>query len=331
MKAICLKVCLFVTVVLGLAMMAPRVLTAEEAMADPSSSEAVVYTEVLSGDPAIAGGTFTVAVGLRGNTAGAIGTYSYRFVYDSEALEIEGVEDGADGFDQPPSIDTTSVNTPAFSGVNARSTLENGKFCVFYMRNKQAAGEQRPFNIELAPYGNTPLVRISDFSNVDHRIDYSATTNLGGVVREGDEEAGAEGAGGAVIATELEAPEGVADGKTISVLIKLRDNTEDHPVGTYALEITYTPDSLEFVAMRDGELGASPSINQDGPTIKVSAFNAQSTLVNGTLCIADFKVKDAAAERIGVMVQDLPSTPLMSVQFAPIAHTFEQNTSRLTQ
>lgn len=283
--------------------------------AAPCLAEPVVSTEVLDGDPTVADATFTLGIRLSGNTEGPIGTYAYRLMLDSEVVTVEGVSDGGDGFQQPPSTDDSNPNAVAFSGVWAESTLENGVLCKFHMRTQELTG---PYSIKLIPIPPTPLVAMKDFANLSHKVDDSATTNIGGSPDNM-----------AMISTQLLNEGAIATGDTISIAVNIEGNAEEKIVGTYAFKLAYSPDSLEFVAVKDGELGAAPSSKVEGPIVKVSAFNAQSTLVNGRLLVADFKVTDADAERLGVMVQDLDATPLMAITFKPIPHAFRQDTAQL--
>lgn len=287
---------------------------------------AVVSTEILSGDPTIPGGTFALAIRIDNNHVGPVGTYAFRLLLGSPQLEVEGVSKyDADGFNQAPSVEQSNPETCDFSGVDALSNLVNGRMCVFHMKIK-AAEKLEPYTIGLTDIEPTPLVAIlrgnqgmPSFPNIPHVFDFSKTSNIGGAAEPP----------AAVVYTELETPGPFKNGDTVSVAIKIRNNQEDDLIGTYAFQVGYSPDSLELLAFRDGTFGQPPTTSSDGPLVRVSAYNARSTFANGTFCIADFKVKDADAERFGVMVQDYGPTPLTTLKFQDLPHSFEQRTAKI--
>lgn len=135
----------------------------------------VVSTEVVGGVSREPGAELKVALRLDGNSGRPVATYAFELTYPPDVLTFQSGDDGDDGFEQEPLINTEKPGTVRVTGVSAGSRLQNGRMCVLTFR--VAGMAPHGCDILLKPDGPTPLVD-ADFQDMKHTVADTATRML---------------------------------------------------------------------------------------------------------------------------------------------------------
>lgn len=90
----------------------------------PAFAEPVIYTHVVSGDPAIAGGEFVIEVALRDNPTTKVANYVIDLDYDSDSVEIIAAAAQSGGFPMTPSVLPMLTQPPLDPGPGAHRQFD---------------------------------------------------------------------------------------------------------------------------------------------------------------------------------------------------------------
>lgn len=303
---------------------------------------AQVAASVVSGDPCT-DGEFVVEIALSNNNVGAVGTYSFEIAFDASKLSVGPNAVTAADFAAAPSSSQTN-GMLRVSAFDDNSALMNGS--LFRVRFTVInPGNPGTLNITVADYGPTPLLTtmMAGLAEIPHVFDNAAVTGLcpsedtatptpvspTATPTFTNTATNTVPAGAATIVTTIDSGD-PCEGASFTVAVGISDNTVG-PVGTYAFALLFDGTALSVGqgAVVDGQFGAAPSVGATAGGISISAFNDNSTLVNGTLFKVTFTVANPGATGpLSIAVMDFGPTPLLTTLGANlqvIPHTFDNS------
>lgn len=113
-------------------------------------------------------------------------------------------------------------------------------------------------------------------------------------------------------------------GALFVVGVSLSDNRGGF-VGSYAFEMGFPPERVEYVSIADGNGGmrAGPQAFALSGRVRFSAFNVQSQLRNGRLCVISLRARTGPGLPYAITLADFGNTGLVTVDLLPIEHIFD--------
>lgn len=309
----------------------------------PAQGDTVVETILLSGNPLLPNARFEVALRLRNNPLDPIGTYWVEFLYDPTVVEVRAARDAGLG----GSFLFQRHQRGGFNvlGVNSSSTLVNGELVRLTFETRDSVPDA--YGIEARDFGRNDIYTVT-FQRLPHVYDWRGTqfragtptaTPTGPTPTPSDTPTATRSPTatdtpdpfGARVETVLLAGEPCLPGATFEVGVQLLGNTIGR-LGSYALSLSYEPEWLTFLSVRDGGggMGVAPATNYTaGERARAfSAFNALSTLRNGTLFVATFRVESPPPGGYDMRLADFGPTGLVSTGFTVIPHRLEWANTR---
>lgn len=292
--------------------------------------QAVISTEIISGDPCKAG-ELEIALVVSRNTE-TLGTYAF-FVSWPEGVKYVNMRDAE--FGAAP-LGVEAGNGVRLSAFSATSTFTNGRLAVITVSNPGTVGG------EIVPdkYGATPFASTS-FAAIDHVYRSNARLPCGSqptatptptqpVPTDTPDPASIAATATAMAPTpkcRIEARLSEGDPRNpgpFSLTVGIQGN-DGRPIGSYAVSLAWNP-QFRFVAARDasGGLGMEPTVVGEGNRRNIAAYNIRSTLQNGGFFVLtlDSPGVTEGVENVLLALDDYGPTPLLDTNVEMIEHGF---------
>ncbi|MDK2973085.1 MAG: hypothetical protein PWP23_2840 [Candidatus Sumerlaeota bacterium] len=304
--------------------------------ATPGTGAAIVQTNIVAGDPSVAGGTFDVLVSVASNDTGlAPGAAAFRVTYETDSVELLSVGEEDLGpvligpEEQSGSLEFTDILTQ--SNVGNTSLIP----AVYLLRFQVKANAYVPFSItvDADPGSTKPLIANDLLTSIPVIFDNTNTIDIPGPSTPG---------GNAVVRTEIVSGDPSVPGSTLDVLIDVASNPTGLAPNSAALRLSYDTASLTFVGATAGDLG-SLLVGPEEPLIVNGSAVTRDILTDGSsgntallpdVMTVSFLVNASPFVPFSIMAADDPqsSVPLLASDLATaIPHVFNNDaTSNLT-
>ncbi|MBI1289958.1 hypothetical protein GC173_01770 [bacterium] len=273
-------------------------------------ADAVVSTRIASGDPAVAGSTFTVAVDVDSD-AELPHAVALRLSYPTDSVEFLGVNDGVLGTASASNAMGVAPNVfrnIATIGDSSHGTSTTLAFTVDFRTLVNAAEN---FDITVDADSNTPanVIGADPFPTLTATYDSSATTGLAPVIPS------------AIISTSLASSPSVG-GDQFDVAVAVSSNPFTLVPTSFSARLTYDAALVSYVGFTDGDLGPVSVGNEMGTSPNnyrdiASLGNIPNANLLAALGTFTFKVNDCitgpASIAIGVEADPSATATLIEV------------------
>ncbi|MCB2155099.1 hypothetical protein KQI84_09450 [bacterium] len=289
------------------------------------SGSATVATELSAPGGLVAGGQFDVKLLVNDNTTLlAPGSADIRVTWNPQSIQllsVSGADLGAVTSDtlMMPSPSQAYRNFSASNPGNLDATPE-----LMTLHFQVLGSPFVPFSISASANaaGGNPLVSTGS-DDIPTNFDNAQTTALS-----------ITGAGAALIRTSLATAPPLRIGAEFEVSVDIESNASAQIPGRSAIRLVYSSDSVEFLGVRDGDLGAvaaAPPVSLGGGEMAVDLVtggNPGNADATPQILMARFLVKSNPFQPFSISAGDNPTAadPLVAVdQTTPISRNYDSS------